>query len=305
MTDIASAFGLPFSNSCSLSFDVAPILLPVRDDPSQSSSTKWIGVVTIHSVIGDITEYQYEVFSTETQKPMGDGIFFTKMRPIEQERKSITRGMVTKSNNMMFTFPITSVAIDYFVLVKPLYTTRNIRINAYPQFDHSDNVHPELFRDKGIGGDAQFENVASYDIRPNPHVAHVAHKPLVEPMQATQEFGIFYTSRLVKQRNALLRQMKKSKTHQTCATNAAPSNDVDAQTYESHFPANFKFELPTFASNFDFGDAMSESAKTSFWDEVKNRKSFEGEPNFQIKRLFEPIYLDETPPISQTLDETL
>lgn len=293
MADIHSAFGSPFSNSCALTFDVAPILSPTNfGDPT----TKWMGIVTLQSLIGSLQEYRYEVFSTETETShvrmfhqssaaptlpisgrSGNGAGFCQ---IEQPmRKVVTRGTVTNSNNMSFTFPIASPKLNYFVLVSPVYQqTPAVFPPTKPRtpLNHNDLRNIDSC-DSREPSEMYYESSNS-----SPNTISPTSNSNVSP----QEFGIFYTSKLIKKRNDAIRKIKESKTPDaTVLMPVIPANESTAAPTErtertrpmstgiylgeffnldAPIGSNNIFEVPEFSSPSAFADAMNEETKEIF-----------------------------------------
>ena len=255
MADISSAFGSPFSNSCALTFDVAPVF---ASTVFGDTAPKWMGFVTIHSLVGQLQEYRYEVFSTEPQgfraslfpvSGRGNSVKNTFYQVDQPAEKIVTRGTITNSNNMTFTFPITSPKIDYFVLVSPIFHPTTVPLPSFSQ-----------------------ESLRNIELKvPNKNGASD---------ERTQEFGIFYTSKLIKKRNETVRDLKASKPSATDTAlspgracqgrDIRPANEKDEL---SKWPiaepvgSNHFFEVPEFASPSEFADGMATETKDVF---VKN-----------------------------------
>lgn len=200
MADLTTAFGSPFKNSCSLKFDIAPIFdsaLPAPRGPREGMTPvvtpNWIGIVSFEAMVGKMTEFSYEVFSTAED---------TAAFP-QPTKKVVTRGTVTDSNNPTFTFPITSFRTleagenypDYFVLVKPKYEnpcaspsgSKGMVIEETIQLDAASTKCNKL-----QGGDLR----------------RILDEPKHIPVK--EEFAIFYTTRIMKRRNDMMKQWKAS-----------------------------------------------------------------------------------------------
>ncbi len=251
MADINIAFGSPFTNSCSLSFDVTSVL----NETPNGVNCKWMGLVTINSLVGTLQQFGYEVFSTESDStaPFPFPRFFPVSNdssttiPItfgQSDRKVVTRGTVTNSNNMIFTFPITSPTIDYFVLVTPMF-------NQSVSQSHPNN----RFRE-GLPEDLRNTELRAETLR---------HTDIGTGTVKAQEFGIFYTSRLIKKRKEIARKTKSRKersTHEK-TTIVVPSNEEAELSSATPIGANNVFEVPEFAAAYPF-PGMDETAKRDF-----------------------------------------
>ena len=184
MADLKTAFCSPFGSSpCSLNFDIVPLYTTEGGD-----NRHFLGVVSIES--GDeLNGFSYRVYPASStsvnpfetartignrRNPMGS----LRGHPLLQagfgeERRAVTEGTVTDSNNMTFTFPITGMQHDYFVLVTPSRSP----------------VQPPSF---GIGGQL-----------PGALHACVSKTPQQAPKP---EFAIFYTTKVLKERKTRIKK---------------------------------------------------------------------------------------------------
>lgn len=297
MADLNIAFGSPFKNSCSLKFDVCPTFDSDRNVEATRSANHWLGIVTLQDMVGKISEFSYEVFSTQS-----DASAF----PIVPEKKCVIRGTVSNSNNPTFTFPITqppaaglqsSVATfsDYFVLVKPVYEK---------PCESPSQKQEETF-ELGKGN-------FSGDIRGDCRTSEQRHIPVKE------EFAIFYTSRVMKRRKEIMQSIKTVRgggSSFTCAvpaptpsgkltqrrvnieTPVMPANDVDeVARRKSEDDDKFKIPLPPRKG--------TTTASSGFSAVRTNSNAFKESP-FDTFKTFHPANTNfEVPPFAAELDDS-
>jgi len=205
MADISTAYGTPFGNSCALRFDVAPLFDTFTDEsfkgPTKVGVTsRWLGIVTINAIVGTLQSFSYEVFASTSA--LAAESFMSLAGPPQSESAVLTRGCVSDTNNMTFTFPIASPKEDYFVLVTPTFmelpndVQQFINRRSRNQHDVTETTtayfngpHKQTVDNTLIGqAEAQQRNKASI-------------LAASEPTSVTsKKFAIFYTSKILKKR---------------------------------------------------------------------------------------------------------
>jgi hypothetical protein len=195
MADLDTAFGSSFQNPCSLSFDVVPQYF----DNGCGDNRTWLGIVTVQCS-PPLSGFSYRVFDSNSEpiSPFGNGqVFPSGAHPLLDAASRSTRqttvieGVVSESNNPTFTFPISSPTKDYFVLVTPMTHQSNAPIAPLTSstLGMCDVVHA---------------------INPKSTRASAAATP---PMgfvgkTARPEFAIFYTTRVLRQRQTRIAARK-------------------------------------------------------------------------------------------------
>lgn len=272
MADITDAYGSPFYNSCSLKFDIAPLFVERENESfcggkgSPHIQTEWIGVVTIKPTNGSLQSYTYEVFATDDN----DNTYSSA------PRSTITKGNIVNSNNLSFTFPITNVNLDYFVLVTPTYKPANNDVTCVTnQRTRSKDIMQPPTRSVSpwmngtqMQPDHTMMGFADAESRNKQQVLG----SVSTTQQSDQKFAIFYTSKIIKLRNENARKYKsqrapcvqknlivqKNLSHETpnevsamndicCTTASAGTNGI---TTDAINPSNMTFEVPKFVGEY-------------------------------------------------------
>jgi hypothetical protein len=109
MAELDDAYGTTFSADCKVSFDIVTIY----DTLGGIDNKNYLGIVSITSEFA-ACDFKYKVY------PGG-----TVSGPVYSNAKAaiVTEGIVSKTNNTSFTFPIPSIECDYFVIVSPVNPT--------------------------------------------------------------------------------------------------------------------------------------------------------------------------------------
>jgi hypothetical protein len=204
MADISTAYGTPFGNSCALKFDIAPLFETLTNESFKGPTavgvtTKWLGIVTINAIVGTLQSFTYEVFSSASSVTAET---FLSFAPPQSESAVLTRGTVCDTNNMSFTFPISSPKEDYFVLVTPTFmelpndVQQFINRRSRNQHDVNETTtayfngpHRQTVDNTLVGqAEAQNRNKASIIAASQPTAV------------TSKKFAIFYTSKILKKR---------------------------------------------------------------------------------------------------------
>lgn len=218
MAEISQAFGSPFGNTCSLKFDIAPMFESCGNSDFVSEygagiRTNWIGIVTLYSLVGALKSYKYEVFKANNGVESVQNSFVLGVQPSADN--AVIRGSVMDTNNLTFTFPISSPDEDYFVLVTPTYGQSDRNKEMFGQHTRMGHL------------DKNGKHIESLDLRSVPAIGEAME--LVSP-NADKKFGIFYTSKVIAKRNSLVKskRQEEEKKRKPSQFYAEPAGSVDA-----------------------------------------------------------------------------
>jgi len=235
MAELNTAFCSSFGSSpCALNFDIVPLYIPGGGD-----NRYLLGVVSVES--GDTLDgYSYSVYPASST-PINPFETFRDGRiagghlpghPLLQSgfggdnRRPVTKGTLTDTNNMTFTFPIESLEHDYFVLVTPSRPAKETRLPSM-------KIPGTLL----VKEDKEMETTLRSSTK-----------------EQKLEFAIFYTSKVLKQRKGRIKSrnapLPKFVTARPAWLSATKENDVvqvgvsDKVEGEVEAPTP-KFEKPT------------------------------------------------------------
>jgi hypothetical protein len=163
---------------------------------------QYLGVV----VVSPHTEYVSNGFGIRntlkgsTRKLIGYDyeVYISSNSSVFSPEDVVMKGTIRDTNVNTFTFPISDVNQDYFVLVTP-YVRKTTYIDMYEPWETLDIQ----------SGSPRLERQLNGQIRPEPSTCPPRKEEVVEP--SDRLFGIFYTTRILRDRKRKIESHKKSK----------------------------------------------------------------------------------------------